>query len=143
VAHPGVRDAPAPEDEERGDREHERCHGAVLGEGLALIGPERKRLQARLDDADQERGDQRDPQGLEATDESRGEGRDDDERESGRLEGVVEPREQQPRCPAHEPRDEPGGGLDDPHGHAERRRDLTIVGDRAVRGSELRVAEED
>ena len=111
-----------------------------IARAAGLVGQVRT-PKARLDDADHERREQRHPQRLEPSDERRSERRDDEERQRHRLERVGESRQQQTGRSTHEPRAEPGRRLDEAYRHAEGRRDLTVVGDRPVRRSELRVAE--
>src|SRR2546421_4453708 len=72
ISHPDCTAWGEAEPEQRHDRERERGDGAVGAEG-------EERRQARLDDADRQAGGHGRHQGLEAADQGRREGGDDEE----------------------------------------------------------------
>ena len=87
--------------------------------------------------------EERHPQRAQPADQRRRERGDDEKRERRVVERSEEVGQEEPGRAADETGPEPRGRLDPPRRDTQRRRDLTVVRQRAHRGSELRDAEED
>ena len=124
----------APSEPQQGDDgQHERRHRAVRAEST------RSCSSAVRHDCTRpmtKPADQRDPQRPELADQRRGERRDDEEREARRCRVRPGASRSSPATPQMMPGAEPRHRFDAPHGHAEHRGDLAVVGQRPHRRAE-------